>query len=55
MTDTKSLYKDFKLDTHLSFDVIYAHATTLMSTVFEKPQLSTEELALTMGHENQLI
>ena len=44
MADMKSLCKEFKLDTNLSFDTRYADDTTIMSTVFEKLQLSTEEL-----------
>ena len=32
-----------KLDIKLIFDIRYADDTTIMSTVFEKPQLSTEE------------
>ena len=41
----ESLCKEFKLDTNLSFDIRYADDTTIMSTVFEKLQLSTEEQA----------
>ena len=44
MADMKSLCKEFKLDTNLSFDIIYADDTAIMSTVFEKLQLSSEEL-----------
>ena len=43
MADLNSLWKKFKLDANLSFDIRYAYDTTLMSTVFEKLQLSTEE------------
>ena len=44
MADLKSLCKEFKPDTNLSFDIRYADDTTIISTVFEKLQLSTEEL-----------
>ena len=44
MADLKSLCKEFKLDTNISFDIRYSDNTTIMSTVFEKLQLSTEEL-----------
>ena len=44
MTDMKSLCKEFKLDTNLSFDIGYADDTTIMSNVLEKLQISTEEL-----------
>ena len=44
LADLKSLCKEFKLDTNLSFDIRYANDTTIMSNVFEKLQLSTEEL-----------
>ena len=44
MADLKSLCKEFKLDTNLSFDIRYADDTTIMSIVFEELQLSTEEL-----------
>ena len=44
MADLMSLCKEFKLDINLSFDIRYADETTVMSTVFEKLQLSTEEL-----------
>ena len=40
--DLKSLCKEFKLNTKC--DIMYADGTTLMSTAFEKLQLSTEEL-----------
>ncbi|KAI0229738.1 hypothetical protein LSAT2_019844 [Lamellibrachia satsuma] len=43
MADLKSLSKEFKLDTNLSFDIRYTDDTTIMPTVFEK-LLSTEEL-----------
>ena len=49
MADLKSLGKEFKLDTNLSFDIRYADYTTIMSTVFEKLQLSTEELPARNG------
>ena len=42
--DLKILCKEFMLDTNLSFDIRYADDTTIMSIVFEKLQLSTEEL-----------
>ena len=45
MADMKSLCKEFKLDTYLSFDIRHADDTTIMFTVFEKLQLSTEEQA----------
>ena len=44
MADQKSLCKEFKLDINLSFDIRYADDTTIMSTVFDKLQLSNEEL-----------
>ena len=44
MADLKSLCKESKLDIKLIFDIRYADDTTIMSTVFDKPQLSTEEL-----------
>ena len=44
MADLKSSCKEFKLDTNLSFDIRNADDTIIMSTVFEKLQLSTEEL-----------
>ena len=44
MTDMKSLCKEFKLDTNLSYDIGYADDTTIMSSVLEKLQISTEEL-----------
>ena len=46
MADLKSLCKKFKLYTNLSFDIRYAdlYDTTIMSTVFEKLQPSTEEI-----------
>ena len=40
----ESLCKEFKPDNNLSFDIRYADDTTIMSTVSEKLQLSTEEL-----------
>ena len=43
MTDLKSLCKE-ELDTSLSFDIRYANDTTIMYIVFEKLQLSTEEV-----------
>ena len=42
MADLKNLCKELKLDTNLSFDIRYAGDTTIMSTMFEKLQLSTE-------------
>ena len=42
MADLKS--KEFKLDTDLSFDISYTDDTTVMPIMFEKLQLSTEEL-----------
>ena len=42
MADLKSLCKEFKLDTNLSFDIRYADDITTMSTMFEKLQRSTE-------------
>ena len=52
LADLKILYNEFKLETLLNFDIRYARTTALMSTVFDKPQLSTEELqvALLKGH-----
>ena len=44
MADLKSLCEEFKLNTNLSFDIRYADDTTIMSTMLEKLQLSTEEL-----------
>ena len=42
--DLKTACKEFKLNTILSFGIIYADDTTIMFMVFEKLQLSTEEL-----------
>ena len=42
MVELKSLCKEFKLNTKC--DIMYADGTILMSTAFEKLQLSTEEL-----------
>ena len=42
MADLKSFCKELKPDTNL--DVRYADDTTISSTVFEKLQLTTEEL-----------
>ena len=36
--------QEVQVDTNPSFDIRYADDTTIMSTVFEKLQLSTEEL-----------
>ena len=56
MADLKSLCKEFKPDTNLGFDIRYADDTTIMSTVFEKLQLSTEELQVACRKwENQLL
>ena len=44
MADVKSLCKKFKLFTNLSFDISYADDTTIMSTEFEKLQLSNEDI-----------
>ena len=49
MVDLKSLCKEFKLNTKC--DITCADGTTLMSTAFEKLQLSTEELKV----EHQLL
>ena len=49
MVDLKSLCKEFKLNTKC--DILYADGTILMSTAFEKLQLSTEELKV----EHQLL
>ena len=47
MADTRSVCKEFKLDTKLSCDILYADDIAIISTVFEKLQLSTEELQAT--------
>ena len=44
MVDLTSTREKLKLDTNLSFDIRYSDDTTIMSTVFEKLQVSTEEL-----------
>ena len=44
MANVKSLLKEFKPDTNISFDTRYAGDTPIVSTAFEKPQRSTEEL-----------
>ena len=44
MADANSLCKKLKLFTNLSFDISYADDTTIMSSVFEKLQLSTEDI-----------
>lgn len=40
----KNLCKEFKLDTNLYFEIRYADGTTIVSTVLEMLQISTEEL-----------
>ena len=53
MADLKSLYKEFKLDTNLSFDIRYADDTTIMSVFLEaRTQLKNFKLP---GYENQLL
>ena len=44
VADPKSLWKGFNRYTNLTFDIIYADNTTILSTLFEKLQLSTEDI-----------
>ena len=50
IADLKSLCKEFKLDTNLSFGTRYADNTTLMSTVLEKLQISNKNVKLPVGN-----
>ena len=53
MTYMKSLCKEFKLDTNLSFDIGYADDTSITSNVLEKLQISTKRTET--RYENQLL
>ena len=50
MADLKSLCKEFKLNTNLSFDIRYADDTTIMSTVLEKLHSQLKNFKLPVGN-----
>ena len=49
MADLNSVCKEFMLDAFLSFDIRYTNDVTLMSSVFEKQQMSTEKVQMANG------